>query len=157
MAPNSSWDTLQVVMMHGCACQSISEIRVPLGHCLTRARLRHLRESEWVIVSANSLPMGLAAYKAADSDVRVVHELLVDRTLTDRDAARVTDALLAALEVLAYDEGVSCLMFLINGAVALRPFQEHGYSPIVVDQCGAWVQKKLNSLGWVSAHSLWPS
>jgi hypothetical protein len=101
--------------------------------------------------------VGLAAYKCADSDVRVVHELLLDRALTGRDAARVTDALLAALEMLAYDDRVTCLMFLLYGDVPITPFKEHGYCTIVVDRCGAWVQKKLDRCGWASTYSAYPN
>jgi hypothetical protein len=119
---------------------------VCLPHCLSRARSRHLRESDWVIVTDDSIPVGLAAYKRADSDVRVVHELLVDRTLPIPDVARVTDALIVALEMLACDEGVDCLMFLLYGDVVTARFEAHGYGVIVADRYGAWVQKKLDGL-----------
>jgi hypothetical protein len=92
--------------------------------------------------------LGLAAYKRADGDVRVVHELLVDTTLPVADAERVTNALIGALEMLTCDEGVDCLMFLIYGEVATACFEAHGYNVIVADRCGAWVQKKLAGLPW---------
>jgi hypothetical protein len=87
----------------------------------------------------------------------VVHELLLDRTLASRAAARVTHTLLAALEMLAYDDRVTCLMFFLCGDVVIRPFQERGYSAIAVDRCGAWVQKKLDRLGWASPRSEQPN
>ena len=140
--------------MHGRACSLDRQACLPAGHCLSRARLRHLQESDWVVVTQDSVPVGLAAYKCADSDVRVVHELLLDRTLTGRDAAAVTNTLLAALEILAYDDRVGCLMCLLHGDVVTAPFEQRGYSAIVVDPCGAWLQKKLDRLDWASAHSV---
>jgi hypothetical protein len=103
--------------------------------------------------------VGLAAYKGADSDVRVVHEFLVDRTLPADDAARVTDVMLSAMEIVAYDDHVSTLMLLICGSVAVRPFELRGYTAIVVDSCGVWLQKKLDRLGWAKAstHSAQPN
>jgi hypothetical protein len=148
---------LEVVLVHGCACSSEQQISLPAGHCLSRARLRHLRESEWVVATEDAVRVGFAAYKFADSDVRVVHELLLDRTLTECEVARVTEALLAALEILAYEDRVNCLMFLLHGDVVITPFEQHGYSPIVVDRCGAWVQKKLDRFGWATSHSRHPN
>jgi hypothetical protein len=59
---------------------------------------------------------GLAAYQRVASDVRVVHELLLDSRLECRDAGRVIDALLASLELAAYDDHLSCLMSPSAGA-----------------------------------------
>lgn len=123
--PSPEPRALDIAVMHGCACSSDRQT-LPAGHCLSRARLRHLQESDWVVVTEDSVPVGLAAYKCADSDVRVVHELLLDRTLSGRDATRVTDTLLAALEIVAYDDRVSCLMLLLYGDVVITPFEEHG-------------------------------
>ena len=148
---------LDVAVVHGCACSLDRQACLPAGHCLSRSRLRHLQESDWVVVSEDSVAVGLAAYKCADSDVRVVHELLLDRTLTGRDAARVTDTLVAALEMLAYDDQVHCLMFLLDGDVVRTPFEEHGYSAIVADRCGVWLQKKLDGLTWAQCPSGQPS
>jgi hypothetical protein len=150
--PGSDRNVLGVAVVHGSASSLERETCLPAGHCLSRARSRHLRESDWVVVTHDSVPVGLAAYKPADSDVRVVYELLVDRTLPVPDVARVTDALIAALEMLTCDEGVDCLMFLIYGDVVTARFEAHGYSVIVADRCGAWVQKKLDGLTW--AHHL---
>jgi len=108
------------------------------------------------VVTESSIPVGLAAYKCADREVRVVHELLVDRTLPACDAARVTDTILSAVEMVAYDDHISCLMFLIFSAVAVTPFEQRGYTAIVVDPCGVWVQKKLDQLGWASIRSEHP-
>jgi hypothetical protein len=141
-------DVLDVAVVHGCASSPDGETCLPAGHCLSRVRSRHLRESDWVIVTHESVPLGLAAYKPVLSDVRVVHELLVDISLPVADAARVTDALIVALEMLACDEGVDCLMFLIYGDVVTACFETHGYSVVVKDRCGAWVQKKLGGLMW---------
>jgi hypothetical protein len=43
-------------------------------------------------------------------------------------------------------------MFLLYGDVVTARFEVHGYSVIVADRCGAWVQKKLDGLTW--AHNL---
>jgi hypothetical protein len=142
--PNSDRNVRDVAVVHGRACSPDRQTCLPAGHCLSRARLRHLQQSDWVVVTEDSVPVGLAAYKRADSDVRVVHEVLVDRTLSGADAARITDALIVALEMAAYDEGVDCLMFFLYGDVVTTPFEAHDYSMIVADQCGAWVQKKLD-------------
>jgi hypothetical protein len=90
--------------------------------------------------------MGLAAYKPADSTVRVVFEVLVDRTLAVCDVTRVTDAMLSALEIIAHDDQVSSLMFLICGALAIRPFELRGYTSIVIDPRGIWVEKNLDGV-----------
>ena len=141
-------DVLVVAVVHGCTSSFDRETCLPAGHCLSRARSRHLRESDRVIVTNESIPVGLAAYKPAHSDVRVVHELLLDKTLPVDHAAKVTDALIVALEMVACDEGVDCLMFWIYGEVVTARFDAHGYSRIVADECGAWLQKKLDDLNW---------
>lgn len=148
---NSAHRALDVAVM-----SSFSSPRLPIGHCLSRARLRHLRASECVVVTEGFVPVGLAAYKSADSDVRVVHEFLVDRTLADSDAATVTDALLAALELLAHDDRVRCLMLLVPGSIVLPVFARRGYTAIAIDSSGAWLQKTLDSLRWVSSRSAHP-
>lgn len=81
---------LDVAVMHGCDSPS-RHIGLPVGHCLSRARLRHLGESRWVVVVDGSIPVGFAAYQHADCTIRVVHEFLLDRTMADSEAARVTD------------------------------------------------------------------
>lgn len=124
---------------------------MPTGHSLSRARLRHLWESEWVVATDDSVLVGLAAYKRADSDVRVVHELLTDRTLDTRDVARVTEVLLRALELAAYDDQVRCLMFVLFADVLRTPFAEHGYSTVIADASGVWLQKRLDRLAWVQS------
>jgi hypothetical protein len=155
--PGRDRDVLDVAIVPDCVSSLERDTCLPAGHCLSRARSRHLRESDCVSVTHHSVPVGLAAYTRADSDVRVVHELLLDRTLPVLDAARVTDALIVALEMLACDEGVDCLMFLICGDVMTARFESHGYCVIVADQCGAWVQKKLDGLTWAHNSSRQPS
>src|SRR5438128_3669158 len=118
-----SQKSLDVAMIHGCSSPPDLHHSVPAGHCMSRARVRHLRESEWIVVKDGSVPAGLAAYKRADGEIRVVHELLLDRTLASSDAAAVTDALLSALEVVAYDDGVRCLTFLLRSSVVMEPFE----------------------------------
>jgi hypothetical protein len=92
---------------------------VPAGHRLSRARLRHLRQSEWVVVSADSVPVGLAAYKHVESDVRVVHEFLLDPRLESGDATRVADLTRCAGWHLAPHSSVSVFQFIdVNGVPA---------------------------------------
>jgi hypothetical protein len=117
--------------------------------------LRHLRESDWVVVTEDSVPVGLAAYKRADGDVRVVHELLLARSLASPDAARVTDALLSALEMVAYEDGIRCLTFLLRYGVVMKPFEQRGYTSLVIESC-TWLQKKLGWLGWSEIRSEHP-
>ena len=154
--PSPERKALEVAVTHGCCGLPDPRTCLPAGHCLSGARIRHLLESDWIVVTEGSIAVGLAAYKCAASDVRVVHEWLVDRTLAPCDAATVTDAMLSAVEIVAHDHHISCLMFLICGAVAVTPFEQRGYTAIVVDPGGVWVQKKLDRLGWASIRSEHP-
>jgi hypothetical protein len=110
--------------------------------------LRHLRDSERIIVTDGLGPIGLAAYKRVQGPVRVVHELLLDRSLGDAEASRVTETLLSALELVAYDEGICCLTFLLRNTVMMAPFEERGYTSLDLDSSGVWLQRKLGWLGW---------
>lgn len=130
---------------------------LPPGHCLSRVRLRHLCESEGIVVRNGGGPVGLAAYKRVDSDVRVVHEFLLDPRLAAPDAARVTDVLLSALEMVAYEEGVSCLTFLLRNRVLMGPFEQRGYMSLALDSGGIWLQRKLGWLGWCETGSPRPN
>ena len=147
-------DTFDVALIHG-YCSSSSDLRncVPSGHCLSRARVFHLRESEWIVVTDASVSVGLAAYKRAGGDVRVVHELLLNRTLADSHATRTTDVLLSALEMVAHEDGVSCLTFLLRYGVVIAPFEQRGYTSLVLDHSGVWLQRKLGRPGWGEVRS----
>jgi hypothetical protein len=134
---SSEQETFHVAVIHGCAGPPDLHKSVPAGHCVSRARLRHLRESEWIVVTDGSVPVGLAAYKRADGEVRVVHEFMLDRSLAGADAARVTDVLLSALEIVAYDDGVRCLTFLLRCSVMMEPFEHRGYTSLVNDSCSS--------------------
>jgi hypothetical protein len=147
-----SQKSFDLAMIHGGSSPSDLHHCVPVGHCVSRARVRHLRESEWIVVTDGSVPVGLAAYKRADGEVRVVHELLLDRTLAGSDAAAVTDVLLSALEIVAYDDGVRCLTFLLRSSVVMEPFEQRGYTSFVIDYC-TWLQRKLGWLGWCEVRS----
>jgi hypothetical protein len=125
---------------------------VPAGHSLSRACLRHFCESDWIVVTEGPVPVGLAAYKRAESDVRVVYEFLVDRTLAGSDAARVTDVLVSALELVAYDDGIRCLTFLLRYGIVMRPFEGRSYTSLAIDGC-TWLQKKLGWPGWCEIRS----
>jgi hypothetical protein len=154
--PSSERRALDVAVIHGCSCSADRTLSLPAGHCLSRAQLRHLHESEWILITDGSVPVGLAAYKRADGEVRVVHELMLDRTLTGPNAARVTDSLLSALEWVAYDEGISCLTFLLRYDVMLEPFEQRGYASLVIDGSGTWLQRKLGWFGWSKMRSEHP-
>jgi len=147
--------TFDLAVIHDC-CSSPFDLHncVPSGHCLSHARLRHLRESERIVVTDASVPVGLTAYKRATSEIRVVHELLLDRTLTGRDATRITDALLSALEMVAQQDGVGCLTFLLRYGIVIAPFEERGYTSLVLDGRGVWLQRKLGWLGWCETRSV---
>jgi hypothetical protein len=148
---------LDVAVIHGCSALRDPHNWVPTGHCLSHARLRHLRESDLIVVTKDAVPVGLAAYKRAGSDVRVVHEFVLDRMLIGPDAVRVTDALLSALELLAYDDGISCLTFLLRGDIVMGPFERRGYTSLALEPSGAWLQKKLGWIGWCEIRSGHPS
>src|SRR5713101_2259696 len=95
---------LNVVVVPGHYCALDRNNVIPFDHRLSRARRRHLQTSDQIVVTADLLVVGLAAYQRVASDVRVVHELLLDSRLECRDAARVIDTLLASLELAAYDD-----------------------------------------------------
>ena len=103
-----------------------------------------------------SVPVGLAAYKRSDGEVRVVHELMLDRTLAGPDAARVTDVLLSALELVAYDDGIRCLTFLLRCGMVIGPFEQRGYTSLVIDCSGMWLQRELGWPGWCEIRSEHP-
>ena len=135
--------TFDVAVVHGCASEG-QQICVPKGHTLSPTRLRRLFQSELVIVTRESRPIGFAAYKRADSEVRIVHEFMIDRTLSMRVGATVVDALIVSIEMQACDEGVECLMFMLFDPPVPPRFEHHGYEVITAGPRGAWIQKKMN-------------
>lgn len=130
----------------GCAFIEADDRCAVLGHSLNRARRRYLRQAEWIVAMDGTGPVGLAAYQRVDSDVRLVLELLLDRTLSESDTTRVTDLLVSTVEMLAYDDGVRCVMFMLGGEVALKPFERRRYQTVAVDSAGAWVQTRLDPI-----------
>jgi hypothetical protein len=100
---------------------------------------------------------GLAACKRANSEIRVVHELLLDRTLAGRDVTRITEALLSALEMVAHQDGVGCMTFWLGDGVAIAPFEERGYTSLALDGSGVWLQRKFGWLGWSEIRSAHPT
>jgi len=157
LPPSSEPQTFDVAVIHRSSGPADASDCVPQGHCLSRARMRHLCESDWIVVRDSSGPVGLAAYKRADGEVRVVHEFLLDPRLTGPPAAHVTDALLSALEMVAHEEGVSCLTFLLRSRVVMAPFERRGYMSLALDSGGIWLQRKLGWLGWCEAGSARPN
>jgi hypothetical protein len=107
-------------------------------------------------VTAGTRSTGLAAYKKVESDVRVVHEFLVNRQLDDRGNEIVTRMMLSALETLCCDEGIHSLIVVLGPGVALVPFEQRGYTTLIADSGGAWLQKKFDAASWtaVASHHL---
>lgn len=156
--PRSGPQAFDVTVIRSC-CAGPLELHncVPSGYRLSRARLRHLRESERIVVADASVPVGLAAYQRADSEIRVAHEFLLDRSLLGTDTTTVTDMLLSAVEMVAYEDGVSCLTFLLRNGVVIEPFERRGYMSLILDCQGIWLQRKLGWPGWCEGRSAYPS
>lgn len=144
---------LVVALMQGCAEITSDCSSIPAGHRLSRARIRHIAQSERIAVTAGTRSVGLAAYKKADSNVRVVHEFLVSRRLDDRGHAIVIDMILTAMELLFGDDGIQCLMVLLGPDVHLAPFEQHGYTTLITDSTGVWLQKRLDTAPWITSAS----
>jgi len=70
---------LDLTLLHAGVTPPDERHPIPSGHRVTRARLRHLVRSERLVATRRGLCVGVAAYQASDGQVRVVHELLVDR------------------------------------------------------------------------------
>ena len=126
---------------------------LPAGRDLSAARQQYLGASEWIVVSRCGAPVGFAAYRRADGQVRVVHELLLEPMLESSDARVVTETLLATLEMLALDDGITCLTFLLSNGVIIEPFEAQGYSSLALGNTRVWLQRKLGWPGWCSACS----
>ena len=105
--------------------------------------MRHLARSERLVVTWQDCCLGVAAYHAVESPVRVVHDFLVDCRLSPARTAAVIDTMLAGLEFAVRDERVTCLVVLVEGDVPLEPFTRRGYTALLADAVGAWLQKKL--------------
>jgi hypothetical protein len=138
-----------VTMLHGCAAPPGGRIQVPFGHQLTRVRLRCLLQSERLIVGSGTACLGMAAYQVFESDVRVVHEFLVDPRLATDDEGAVVDALLGAVEFAARADRVRSLTILLRPVLPLDLFRRRGYLPLVSDAAGAWLQKKIRPGDWL--------
>jgi hypothetical protein len=65
----------------------------------------------------------------------------------------VTEVLVATLEMQAFDEGITCLTFLLPNGVIIDPFQARGYSSLVLDSTRVWLQRKLGWAGWCGGKS----
>ena len=140
--------TFDVALIHGSCCAGDLDRCLPPGLRLTQARRRHLQESEWLVASRADHSEGFAAYKRADGQIRVVHELLLDPALGHRQAVMVTDTLLSALELVALEDGVTCLTFFFHSTVVLEPFETRGYMSLALDRVAFWIQKKLGRPKW---------
>ena len=140
---------LCVALIHGQSCGSFDlKQHLPAGHSLSRARRRCLGESEWIVVSQATVPRGFAAFRRADGEVRVVHEFFLDPCLSPCDAFTVTDAVLSTLEMVALEDGVTCLTFLLRNGVVIAPFERRGYMSLALGPTGVWLQRKLGWTGW---------
>ncbi len=112
-----------------------------LGHALSRRRRRYLQRAECVLATLAGHPVGLAAYHRLESDLRLVLEFLLDPGLRGPICNEVCGAMIASLEMLGHDDGVRCLMVMLDADVPLHPFRHRGYGTVVVDRSGAWLQK----------------
>jgi hypothetical protein len=156
--PRFGLKAFDATVIHGCCAGPIELYNcVPFGHQVSRARLRHLRESERIVVTDAAVPVGLAAYKRADGEIRVAHEFLLDRTLSRADTTTVTDVLLSAIEMVAYEDRVSCLTFLLRNGVVIEAFERRGYMSLVLECRGIWLQRKLGWPGWCDRRSERPN
>lgn len=136
-----------VTVVHACSGPVAPNECIPPGHHLSGPRWRYLGESERIVVTDGLGPMGLAAYKRVNGQLRVVHEFLLDGSLDGAAATQVTEKLLSALELVAYDDGVCCLTFLLRNTVVMAPFAERGYVSLALNPSGIWLQRKLGWLG----------
>ena len=117
--------------------------RCLVGHSLTRRRWRYLQRAECIVVTEDPRLLGVAAYQRLESEVRVVHEFLVHRSLGEREASVVTDTLVSAVEAMALGDSINGLMFLLWPDVRRTPFERRGYRAVVLDPHLAWLQKTL--------------
>lgn len=143
--------TLEV--LHGYGHVGELQSRCLVGHPLTRRRWRYLQRAECIVVGERSSLLGLAAYQRGESVVRVVHEFLVHRDLSEPESAIVTDVLASAVEAMALSDSVHCLMFMLWPDVRREPFERRGYRTVVLDPYLAWLQKTLDHVSCVGARS----
>lgn len=120
------------------------ELRQFVGHGLTRRRRRYLQRAECIVVRERPRLLGVAAYHRVEGDVRIVHEFLVHRNLGTREATLVTDTLVSAVEAMALDDSIRCLMFMLWPDVRRASFERRGYHVILLDPHLAWLQKTLD-------------
>jgi hypothetical protein len=146
-------ESLDVAVVHAWEAAPADPCPVPAGHRVTRTLMRHLVGSERLAVTRHGCCVGVAAYQVVESPVRVVHEFLVDRRLSAAETATVVSTMLAALEFAARDARVTCLVALVGGDVPLEPFARRGYTALVADAAGAWLQKKLEACDWPASRS----
>jgi hypothetical protein len=78
----------------------------------------------------------------------VVHEWLLDSALRSFDAMTVTDGLLSAVEMIAVEDRVTCVTFLLRNAVIIEPFERRGYASLALGSTSVWLQRKLGWVGW---------
>lgn len=69
----------------------------------------------------------------------------------------MTEVLLSALELVAYDDGIRCLTFLLRDDVVMGPFEQRGYTSLVIGCSGTWLQRKLGWRGWSDIRSAQPN
>jgi len=114
-----------------------------LGHALSRQRRRYLQRAECVLATIAGHPVGLAAYHRVESDVRLVLEFVLDPGLRRPARCEVCGALIASLEMLSQEDGVQCLMVMLEADVPLDPFRHRRYTTVAVNRAGAWLQKQF--------------
>ena len=145
---------ISVAVVDGSCPSSDVQRWCPAGHSFHSTRTRVLRQSVWIVATAGSKPLGLAAYRRDPGAVRVVHEFLLDRTLTGADQGAVSQVLLAGVEWQALDDQVTCLMVQLDREVVVPDvFRNAGYAAVGTGPAGAWVRKRLDGGRWSSPSS----
>ena len=130
-------------VVDGCDLVEDLASRCLVGQSLTRRRWRYLQGAECIVVTERPRLLGVAAYQRVASDVRVVHEFLVHRDLSEHGSAIVTETLVSAVEARALGDSIHCLMFMLWPDVRRTPFERRGYRAVVLDPYLAWLQKTL--------------
>ncbi|MEQ1869194.1 MAG: hypothetical protein ABL961_04150 [Vicinamibacterales bacterium] len=72
-------------------------------------------------------------------------EFLLDPGLRETTRDEVCAALIAGLETAAHNDGIQCLMVMVETDIPLEPFRHHRFSAVAIDTDGAWLQKHFLS------------
>ncbi len=131
------------VLAPGCLTLDERELgRLFRSKRLTCARRARINESYVIIVGCGRAVAGVAAYKFADRNICVMHELLL-RLKSPRQRDQAVEIVLDALEAACHVSG-SYAIVVLRTDIAPTVFKRHGYV-VVIERCGgAWFQKHLS-------------